>query len=284
MKIAKPTFSHCIYATRIDFSSSDASSLVMENKLLFIFKSILSIYFVIGLVLFIFQRKFIYFPTLEVATRFDVENFSSGEETLKIIKVKAQKPSQKALIYFGGNAETVALSAPEIQALATDCDIYLFNYRGYAGSTGKPTQSGNFTDALAFYDYLQKHYQTINIIGKSLGSGVASYLASKRTISKLALITPFDSLQAVAQSRYPIYPMSLLLKDKYLSYQYASNINAKTFILMAENDLTIPLNHSRKLIKAFKNKPKSKIIKNTNHSSISLTPEYWQVLQDFFKD
>jgi hypothetical protein len=78
-----------------------------------------------------------------------------------------------------------------------------------------------FSDALAIYDRIKKDHQQIIAIGRSLGTGVAVYLAAQREIEKLVLVTPFDSLRSVAQEIYPIYPISLILKESYRSIEYA---------------------------------------------------------------
>ena len=138
-------------------------------------------------------------------------------------------------------------------------------------------------DALSIYDEIQDDYQDISIIGRSLGTGVASYLASKRDVLKLALITPFDSIQNVAQARYPMYPMSLLLKDKYNSLKRVPKIKAQTLILIAQNDEVIKRKHSLNLAKKFLSSNLTlKIIKNTNHNSISNNSSYYTYLINHF--
>ena len=113
-----------------------------------------------------------------------------------------------ALLYFGGNAERLDASRDEFARLFPDRTVYLLSYRGYGASEGQPGEAALFGDALALYDAARARHprRRYAVIGRSLGSGVASYLASQRPVERLALVTPFDSLAEVAQAHYPVVP------------------------------------------------------------------------------
>jgi uncharacterized protein len=100
-----------------------------------------------------------------------------------------------------------------------------FNYRGYAYSTGKPSEKSLFSDAIEQYDWLVNSEKidpsTIILMGRSLGTGVAVYLSSVRSVGKVILVTPYDSIEAVAQDRYFFLPVAFLLKNKFDSVSYA---------------------------------------------------------------
>ena len=124
---------------------------------------------------------------------------------------------------------------------------------------------------------------TISVIGRSLGSGVATYLASKRPVKKMALISPFDSITRVAQNNFMIFPMFLMLLDKYDSISRVKDIKAETFVLIAEHDEVIPRIHSQRLIDEFAAEQITvKIIADSRHNDISDKVEYYQLLKDFF--
>jgi len=115
-----------------------------------------------------------------------------------------------------------------------------------------------------------------------LGTGIATYVAVHREVSKLALITPYDSIVSVAQGRYPLYPAELLLKDKYDSLSRAKDIKSQTFIVIAENDKVIPRVHTQRLIEAFKKEQlQVTIIKDRGHMDISDDAGYYKIMQDF---
>lgn len=244
---------------------------------------ILSVYIGIGVLLFIKQRDFLYFPVGSVKPVSGEEIFINGNESIKVTVLN--KGNRNAIIYFGGNAEVVDGNAQFFPTQFPEHTVFLVKYRGYGGSTGTPTEEGIYSDALYIFDKIKPRFGTISLIGRSLGSGVATLVASKRDIHKLVLITPFDSIQNIAQEKFPIYPMSLLLKDKYNSVDRVSSIKAKTFVIVAENDEIIGMKHTEKLVKKF---PSSQItlavIKGKGHNTISNNEEYYNLLKGFINN
>ena len=245
-----------------------------------ILTSILIIYLSVAAYLFFLQRNFIYFPTPEITHPYPEISYSLDTAVVKVVVLN--KENKKAILYFGGNGEAVERTALEFGQRYSNQAIYLVKYRGYGGSTGKPTEEKLYSDALNVFDDLSKQHTEISVIGRSLGSGIATYLASKRNIQKLVLVTPFDSAESVAQKSFPIFPMFILLKDKYDSVSRVGEIEAKTLLLVAENDNIIKKHHSIKLAKSFHlTKPKMVVIANTGHNTISSNPEYIEILSQF---
>jgi len=244
---------------------------------------VLIFYFLSSIILYIFQRNLIYFPTSDIAHGFKSEVFTNEGEKINVITLNENK--QKAILYFGGNAEAVIYNANSFLQIFPEHTVYLVNYRGYGGSSGSPSEKGLYEDATYIYDALIKRHSGISVIGRSLGSGIATYLASTRDIDKLVLVTPFDSIQKVAQKRFPIYPMSILLKDKYDSRSNVKNIKARTLVLIAQNDEIIPLLNSQNLIKAFaKEDVTVKTISNSGHNDLSEHKQYYGTLIDFMSE
>ncbi len=232
------------------------------------------------------QHSLLYFPTPKVPHDYDEMIFSHQGEDLNIIVLN--KGNKKAILYFGGNSEPVAINADKFAKIFPNHTVYLVNYRGYGGSTGTPGEKENYADANAIFEYLKLQYSDISVMGRSLGSGVATYLASIKDIAKLVLITPYDSIQSVAQARFPIHPMSLLLKDKYNSARKAHSVKAETLILIAENDETIKLERTHGLIQAFAKSQAAKIspiisktIKGAGHNTILESDKYYHALKEF---
>jgi len=243
----------------------------------------LLIYAFIGALLFIFQRKFLYFPTEEILHSYDKESISNENETIEIIVLN--KGQEDALLYFGGNAEPVIYNADDFLKAFPMHTVYLFNYRGYGGSSGTPTEQGIYSDALVLFDRVKKKHAQVSVLGRSLGSCVGAYLASERPVEKLALVTPFDSIKNVAQDRFVLFPMFLLLKDKFDSVKRVKKIKAEIIAIIAENDEVIPNKYSFNLIKAFPpEKITGKVIKDAGHNDISENPEYYDYLKAFYKD
>ena len=250
------------------------------KTVLIISSVLLFCYICVSLLLYIFQRDFLYFPSPNIDHSFERFSLSNEGEKLKIIVLN--KGNTKALIYFGGNAEAVVGNADEFSTYFTDTTTYLVNYRGYGGSTGKPTEAGLYADALAVYDHIKSEHSEISVVGRSLGSGVATYLAANRDIENMALITPYDSILNIAKVNYVLFPVSLLLKDKYDSASRAAAIKSKVLVIAAEQDAVIPISNTQKLVDAFKDdQVELKVIKNTGHNDVSNSPEYFKVLRDF---
>ncbi|MFQ6005077.1 MAG: alpha/beta hydrolase [Woeseia sp.] len=238
----------------------------------------------VGFCVFLYatQRRAIYYPTPEVhvpdATDVRLEN---DGQTLKIWRV-AGADALHAIIYFGGNAEDVSGNIPQFRSIFPGHTVYLVNYRGYGGSTGSPTEAGLYDDALAVFDELRSRYKGISVIGRSLGSAVATYLASLRDIDRLVLVTPFDSIENVARRALPILPVALLIKDRFDSAGHVPNIDAPVLVLIAENDEVIPRRHSDALAGAFPSAQiKVEIIEDAGHNTIGMYPRYANALSTF---
>jgi esterase/lipase len=241
---------------------------------------ILSMYVGMGVYLYVNQRSFLYFPTVDKVTTYDSFNFKNDTASIHVIELN--KGHKNAILYFGGNAESMAGSSDYIAGQFPEFTIYLMDYRGYGKSSGEPSEVSLYSDALKLYDRISVKHHRISVGGRSLGTGIATYIAAHREVSKLALITPYDSIVNVAQDRYPLYPVAYLVNDKYDSVSRVKDINASTLIVIAENDKIIPRKNTEKLIEAFDTKQlKVIVIKNRGHIDISSDDRYYKIMQDF---
>ncbi|MDD2950456.1 MAG: alpha/beta fold hydrolase, partial [Sulfuricurvum sp.] len=255
----------------------------MSNKrriLNWIFLIFLIIYLLGGILLMFFQRSFIYFPSTSVYQGLKEMMIDAKDAKLKIIVLN--EGHDDAILYFGGNAEAVDAYQQEFSQYFNNYTIYLVNYRGYGGSTGKPNENALYEDALLVYDKLKIKHKNIAIIGRSLGSGVATYVASKRDIKKLILVTPFDSFEEIAKKQFPIYPIKFMLFDRYDSIDRAEEIKARTLILMARNDILVPNENSIRLYAAFDPlKVHKQIFEGFGHNDIQLATQYYSTMEGF---
>lgn len=234
------------------------------------------------LTLYIKQRDLLYFPTPEAhSTQAQEVWIESHQQRLKLWQIHQHKP---AIIYFGGNAEAVENNIPEFDQALAEHTVYLVNYRGFGGSSGKPSEQALFEDALTIYDAIKDKHDNISVIGRSLGSGVAVYLATQRDIDKIVLVTPYDSIKNVAKSHYPIFPVSLVLKDHFDSVSRSGLLTQPILVLLADHDMTVFRKNSEALIAALKpEQVDTRIIEDSDHGSISSHAEYFSSLTQFLR-
>jgi len=241
---------------------------------------IISIYIISGLFIYDKQRRFLYFPKQNTEHKEKDIFINNGLCDIHTIVINEGK--KDAIIYFGGTAQTLSKITDYVKRQFPDKSIYLMNYPGYGLSTCKPTEKSIYKDSKIVYDYVKKNHNKISVIGKSLGTGVATYLASKRNIEKLVLITPYYSILSIAKERFPMYPVDLILKDKYLSGENIKYFKTKTLIVIAEKDKVVKLDNTKKLINEF---PKKQLeilmIKNATHTDLYKSKKYFEKIKEF---
>ena len=232
--------------------------------------------------LFLAQRSMIYYPTPETtslgATALRIETDGA---VLKVWQVA--RPGPDAVIYFGGNADGVGRHIEPFSQVITGPSLYFVNYRGYGGSTGRPTEKALFADSLVVFDRVRRDHARVEVIGRSLGSGVAAYLATQRPVDRLVLVTPYDSIARVAQGHYRWFPIFLLLKDRFDTLSRVATIAAPTLVIIAEDDEVIPRPRTDALIAAFPpGQVQVKLLPGVTHNLEDETQSYLEVMRDFF--
>jgi uncharacterized protein len=188
------------------------------------------------------------------------------------------------ILYFGGNAEDVLYTA----SMAARLDarrMLVVNYRGYGQTQGQPSQTALYEDGLAIYDYVVNEVgakpEHIVVMGRSLGSGVASMLAAKRSVRAAILITPFDSISAVAASHYPIFPVKFLLRHPFDSASFARQTNAPALIIAAAEDRVIPAKHAQALADVWAGEQHLHVLPGVGHNDLELHPDYFRLINEF---
>ena len=240
-------------------------------------------YVVMCFLLFVFQRQMIYFPSSEISVPGVAHTvLDTGEVRIKVWTLNPGK--EKALIYFGGNAENVAYNIDDFGTLFADHTVYLVNYRGYGGSSGSPHEEGLYSDALLVYDHFMKYHTSLCVMGRSVGAAVATYLASKRNVDKLILVTPFDSAVNVGKKLYWFFPMELILRERLDSSVRADKITTDTLIIAAGNDRIIPYENTHNLVQAFsKTEVELVTLSDRGHNTVHLHPDYRKTIAAFMK-
>jgi uncharacterized protein len=180
-----------------------------------------------------------------------------------------------AVLVCNGNGGNRSLRAPLAAALARmGLAVLLFDYRGYGGNPGHPTEAGLAADARAALDYLAARPEVdparVVYFGESLGAAVALRLATERPPAALVLRSPFASLAEVGQLHYPLVPVSLLLRDRYDSAALAGRLAAPLLVVAGGRDRIIPASHSRRLFAAAPQPKRLVVLDGADHNDHDL--------------
>ncbi len=184
--------------------------------------------------------------------------------------VRATGRSRGLVIGFSGNAWNADDCTTFMAHRLKDVDIAVFHYRGYAPSEGRPSEAALFEDALLIHDTLVQGLapKRTYAFGFSLGSGVAAYLASQRPLAGQLLVTPFDSIEAVAASRYKVVPVRYLLKHPFRSTAHLDGKPVPTAVILASDDRIVPRERSERLIAALADPVMVETIPESTHGGI----------------
>ena len=246
--------------------------------------AVLATYIALCALLYLQQRRLIYYPQF---TRVDAAQTDFAlPRTGAMLRGWVVNPGQRdAVLYFGGNAESVDANREAFTRALSAHTVYLVAYRGYGASDGEPTEADLLADALALHDEVARRHPAgnVDVIGRSLGSSVASYVASERKVPALVLVTPFDSLAAVAQAHYPMFPVRLLLKDRYDSHARLSHHQGRLLVLRAGRDAVVPPPHTDRLLDAFPGHAEVVDFPTAGHDDLSLDPAYEAALTTFLE-
>ena len=252
----------------------------MSRRLMSLVALIVALYLALCAALFVFQRSLIYFPRPAAVEAADARLKLSMPDADVWVTTRA-RDGPRAVIYFGGNAEDVSRNLPGFAEAFPDDALYFLHYRGFGGSGGSPSEEAIAKDALALFDQVYASHPQIAVVGRSLGSGVAVRLASQRPVQQLILVTPYNSLEEIAEQHYPWLPVKWLLRDRFESGRYAAHIRVPTLLLAASDDEVIARASTERLLDSF---PKGvavlKVVPDSGHNSISERREYLQWMGD----
>ena len=247
----------------------------------FIVVAAVALYLAIGAWLYFRQRRLIYYPVAH-DDGFEADPVSLEYDGVELHGWVLNPGRDKALVYFGGNSEMVTHRREFFEDVFRDHSVYLFNYRGYGLSQGSPSEAALYADALAIYDWLAPRHAAVTAYGRSLGSGVAVYLAAHRPLDKLLLLTPYDSVAEVARRLYPFFPVRWLIQDRFDSAALADRITVPVMIASAELDREIPLAHTLALRARFTQAPVNYVeIAGAAHNDIVDFPAYREAVREF---
>jgi len=246
---------------------------------------IVSIYVLIGVLLYFFQEKMLFLPEVlpltyqfEFDTPFE-EVFLETEdgERLNALHFKNEKPDG-VILYFHGNAGSLKRWGQLVQPLVKkNYDVLVMDYRGYGKSSGSFDKNLLLDDAKNWYSYINTHFKEseITVYGRSLGTGFASYVASRYSPKQLILETPYSSISDVASSRFPIYPTNLLVRFQFEPIVYLEKPDFPVTIFHGTADGIVPYRYGRKLFSSMDTEQKQLItIPKGKHNNLIQFEQY----------
>lgn len=220
-----------------------------------------------GLVVLYVKQRELLFPIPPVGrTAPDVAGLPEAEEHVLttsdgervIVWHVPAKPGRRVVLFFPGNGDFLAGRVDRFKGITADgTGLVALSYRGYAGSSGAPSEEGLLRDATAAYSFTAARYAAERIVawGFSLGTGVAVAIASEHRVGKLILEAPYTSAADIAAASFWFVPVRLLMRDPFRSDQRIARVTVPLLAMHGTNDLAIPIAFGERLF-ALAHEPK----------------------------
>ena len=257
---------------------------------------LLSIYFVGGALLYFFQEKMLFHPeSISKSTKYSYDsNFEEKFYTVEkgvelntlLFSTDSIKENRKLIFYIHGNGGTLkTLGSVATSFTNRGYDCFMYDYRGYGKSDGViDSEAKLFSDAQILYNQMKQIYaeEDIVIVGYSIGTGIASWLASKKAPNKLILEAPYFSMKDMMRRNYPIVP-TVLLRYPLESDKYLKETNCPIFIFHGDQDSSIPFSSSQNLKKLH---PKIEMtrLSGVGHTGFAQNQKYQKVLTEILRN
>ena len=247
--------------------------------------------------LFIFQSHYVYYPEHIISA--DPSNIGLEFESVSFITEDRVKlsgwfiPSEGAsgvILFCHGNAGNISHRLESIEIFhRLGLNVFIFDYRGYGRSEGKPSEIGTYRDVEAVWQYLVKERQVspnrVVVFGRSLGGAVAAWLAHKHTPAALILESAFTSAPDIAVKIYPYLPARLLSRFEYNTAEYLDEVDCPVLIVHSREDEIMPFSHGQQLFERAKGPKEFLEISGThNEGFITSGKRYEEGLNAFISE
>ncbi len=238
---------------------------------------VVSLYVVLIIVVWFFQSRLIYFPQSAIAMTpdqiklpYEVISFEASDGVKLSGWFIPAENSRGVILFCHGNAGNISHRLESILIFnRLSLDVFIFDYRGYGQSEGKPTEQGTYLDAEAAWDYLVENREAdptkIIIFGRSLGGAVASWLAKAQIPGALIVESAFTSIPDIGAEVYPFLPVRLLSRINYSTIDHIHDVTCPVLIVHSRDDELISFNHGLKIFEAA-NEPKDLLEISGSHN------------------
>lgn len=258
-------------------------------------KIFILVYCLIGIAIYYLQDKILFHPEpLPAGYQY---NFSfpfkevnlpySHNSTINVIQFQANRPKPKGLVlYFHGNKKNIGRYAPfALNFTSNGYDVWMMDYPGFGKSTGSFTEQQLYNWALVFYKLARVKYSPDSIIlyGKSMGTGIASQLATVRDCRALILEAPYYSFPSIIGSWLPVYPVNKMIHFKLPTWQYLQEVTNPIVIFHGTSDYTVPYRNAKKLQPFLKPTDKFITIENGHHNDLWQFPLFKEKIDSLLK-
>lgn len=256
---------------------------------------VLVIYLIGGVALYMLQDYILFHPeALErnepygFSAAFRETNVAVGETSnMNIVQfLPPNNPPAGVVLYFHGNRKNIGWYAPYAAGFTKNgYEVWMVDYPGFGKSTGNLTEQKLYDDAEQLYIMALSKFAAEHIIiyGKSLGTGIASWLGAKRTCKRLILETPYYSMTSLVQHYLPVYPAGTLLRYKLPVYKYLSLVNAPVTIFHGTDDNVIPYSNAHRLTTVMHSKDSFITIENGGHNNLNDYPAFHNALDSLLQ-
>jgi pimeloyl-ACP methyl ester carboxylesterase len=232
------------------------------------------------------QRRLLYFPAkvssglgLAMASRCGFEPwYNRSGQVIGWRQLSKATGSHSQILITHGNAGFALDRVDYARSLnqAADCDVYILEYPGYGARPGSPSQESFFHAADEAFGLLDKD-GPVFLIGESLGTGVAAYLAGihPQSVAGLLLIAPYHNLGDVAQDHMSVLPARWLLLDKFTSATYLCNYHGALAVVLGGRDTVVPDRFGRRLYQVYSGRKRLWEVPLATHNDLPNQPAQW---------
>lgn len=253
------------------------------------------VYVVIGIALYFLQAKLLFHPLSLPADHVfafkqpfkEINLAVSEKKNLSIVQFTVPDSLRRGVVlYFHGNKRNIERYAGYASHFTrNNYEVWMIDYPGYGKSTGELTEQILYQDASTFYKMARAkiHADSIVIYGKSLGTGLATYIASREDCKFLILEAPYLSIDDLASHYAPIYPTSWFCKYHFQSRDRIADVDAPITILHGTSDEIIPYSQAKKLAAIAGNKAQLVAIEKGKHNDLAEYPLFEQTIDSVLK-